>query len=63
MSNQTIRTRADIETKYLWNAESVFATREDWQSELSAVTTALPDLARFTGKLGSSPDWWLTFWN
>lgn len=55
MSNQTIRTRADIETKYLWNAESVFATREDWQSELSAVTTALPDLARFTGKLGSSP--------
>ena len=51
MSTQEIRSRSAIDPKYLWNAESVFANRAAWQSELVAVSATIPQLAAFAGSL------------
>ena len=55
MSNETIRPRSEIEPKYLWNAESVFANSAAWQQELADVSSTMAALAAFAGTLGNGP--------
>ena len=49
-----LRKRSEIEEKYRWNLESIFATREHWQADKRAVEEMLPKIASYKGKLGES---------
>jgi oligoendopeptidase F len=51
MSEITLRDRASLDKKYLWNAESVFADRATWRDELEAVKGVIPGLAARAGAL------------
>ncbi|HWG84462.1 MAG TPA: oligoendopeptidase F, partial [Deinococcales bacterium] len=53
-SVKTLPERTDIDDRYKWNAESVFATVEDWQREFEATSARVPELARHQGRLGES---------
>jgi oligoendopeptidase F len=46
--------RDEINPDYTWNAESVFPTPEDWESEVGAILASLPELKQFQGHLGDS---------
>ena len=51
MSNNKLKARSEIDKRYLWNAESVFANRDAWRAELKAVQAALPGLAAKAGTI------------
>ncbi|HKC18581.1 MAG TPA: oligoendopeptidase F [Candidatus Dormibacteraeota bacterium] len=48
--------RSDVDARYTFNAESVFADEADWERAVDTVLAWLPDLAEFKGHLGDSPD-------
>ena len=52
---QTLPARDAIETKYKWNAESVFPSVADWDAEATAVVAAINDVKRFKGRLAEGP--------
>src|SRR5262245_3699102 len=52
MTNQTIPRRDQIPVEHTWNAESVFASADDWEAEFARVEAQIPGLARFRGRLG-----------
>jgi oligoendopeptidase F len=52
---ETLPARSEIETKYKWNAESVFPTVTAWDAEAIAVVTAINDVKRFKGRLAGGP--------
>jgi len=47
-------TRDQIDKRYKWNAESMYATRDDWRKELEAVKKELPKIAKLAGTLKKS---------
>jgi oligoendopeptidase F len=55
MTTQPIPRRDEIAVEHTWNAESVFASVDDWEAEFARVEAQLPDLARFHGRLGDGP--------
>jgi oligoendopeptidase F len=55
MTTQTIPRRDQVAAEHTWNAESVFATAEDWEAEFARVEAHIPELARFGGHLGDGP--------
>ena len=48
--------RAQVEKRFTWNGESVFADASAWEQGVQRVLSWLPDLAEFKGHLGDSPD-------
>ncbi len=46
--------RADIEAKYKWKLEDIYATNDAWDADFKRATAMLPRLESFKGKLGSS---------
>lgn len=46
--------RSEIDPKYKWNAESVFADAAAWDAEVQAILAALPDVRNFQGKLADA---------
>lgn len=46
---EKLKKRSEIDKKYLWNAESVFANRDAWRAELASVKETLPGLAARAG--------------
>ena len=54
MSSAT-RLRSQIDSKYKWNAESVFADHEAWARELSGVLEDADDLALTRGHVADNP--------
>ncbi len=52
MSFTHVPTRSEVDPRHTWNAESVFATVEDWATELAALSAGLGELGRFKGRLG-----------
>lgn len=54
MSEAVIPKRSEIDRRFTWNAESVFATPEDWRRELEAVSAELPGFSRYQGCLNQS---------
>jgi oligoendopeptidase F len=61
MSQTTVPARSEIALEHTWNAESVFASPDEWEQEFASVAAQLPALERFRGHLGDSPaalaDW------
>ena len=53
---KTLPTRAEVDKRFTWNAESVFPDGAAWESAVETVLARLPDLAEFKGHLGDSPD-------
>jgi oligoendopeptidase F len=53
--------RKDALKESTWNAESLFESWDEWQTELESIADAIPALSDFAGKLGESPthlaDW------
>lgn len=52
--SETIRTRAEIPAKYKWNAASVYASHQAWESEADSLLVKLEDLKRMEGSVGKS---------
>jgi oligoendopeptidase F len=48
--------RDEIDTKYKWKLEDMFASDEEWEKEFSKVKGEVPKLESFRGKLGESAD-------
>ena len=53
---RTLPTRAEVDERFTWDAESVFADEAAWESAVETILARLPDLAEFKGHLGDSPD-------
>ena len=49
-----IPARNEIDPKYTWNAESVFASPEAWSAEAEKIVADIPSVKVFQGKLASS---------
>ena len=52
--SETIRARSEIPAKYKWNAPSVYASDEAWDSAADALVVRLEDVKKFAGKVGKS---------
>lgn len=48
-------TRSEVDRSHTWNAESVFATVDDWAAELAALSAELEGIGRFAGHLADGP--------
>ncbi|GAB5491195.1 MAG: oligoendopeptidase F [Phototrophicaceae bacterium] len=55
--------RADVPQEQTWNRESVFASWDDFKAEVKAIAEKIPDLAKYSGHLGDSPDALLDYFN
>ena len=51
-----IPTRKQVNKKYTWNAESVYKSAKEWDEGLKAVIDDIPNVKKFEGKLGESPE-------
>ncbi|MBI3176705.1 MAG: oligoendopeptidase F, partial [Chloroflexi bacterium] len=50
-----VRERTQIPKQFTWNAESVFATSQDWETEFTSLGAELEGLAQYHGKLAEGP--------
>ena len=55
MTTDTIPTRSAIDKKYTWNAESLFATPADWETEVNKIIALIPTVKAFQGHLKEGP--------
>jgi len=58
---RTLPTRAEVDARFTWDAQSVFPDEAAWEAAVDTVLARLPDLAEFKGHLADSPqtlaDW------
>ena len=55
--------RSKVDRTQTWNAESVFASPEEFDAEVQSVVDYLPVIKAFQGHLGDSPDTFLEAMN
>ena len=48
--------RSEVDRRFTWNSESVFAGEAEWDQAVETILSHLPDLAEFKGHLGDSPE-------
>ena len=48
--------RGEIDTKYLWKTEGIFATTAEWKAEYAAIEKRVEEVAKLKGTLGEGPD-------
>ncbi len=48
--------RSQVDQRFTWHSESVFADEAAWDQAVETILARLPDLAEFKGHLGDSPD-------
>ncbi len=53
---RTLPTRAEVDKRFTWDAQSVFPDEAAWEAAVVTVLARLPDLAEFKGHLRDSPD-------
>jgi oligoendopeptidase F len=46
--------RSEVPKAQTWNVESLFTSKEAWESELEALSASAPKLASYSGRLGES---------
>src|SRR5438132_9578553 len=54
--SRSLPARANVDKRFTWNSESVFADKAAWEAGVATVLAGLPDLQEFKGHLGESPD-------
>jgi oligoendopeptidase F len=52
---KTVPARSEVPIEYTWDAASVFPSDAAFNSELEALSAAVPELALYQGHLGDSP--------
>lgn len=61
MSAEVALNRSDVAPEQTWSPERVYASWEEWETDLNAVAEALPELRSYEGHLSESPtllaDW------
>lgn len=55
MTPEPIPARSAIDKKYIWNAESIFATPEAWEAEVKSILEAIPAVKQFRGRIKEGP--------
>src|SRR5687768_4232267 len=53
---QQERDRAKIADEFKWNLADIYPSEAAWRQQKESITTEIPSLRQFQGKLGSSPD-------
>ena len=48
--------RDEVDERFTWKRESVFADEKGWEEAVQEILSRLPDLAEFRGHLGDGPD-------
>jgi oligoendopeptidase F len=48
--------RSEVDKRYTWNSESVFADLAAFEQAVQTILGQLPDLVEFKGHLGDSPE-------
>ena len=48
--------RSEIDTKYLWKTDAIFATKAEWEAEFAAVDKLIGEVGKFKGTLSNGPD-------
>ena len=48
--------RSDVDRRFTWKSEAIFADADAWETAVAGILAALPDLAEFKGHLSDSPD-------
>jgi oligoendopeptidase F len=56
MSEKRVPKRDEINHHFTWNAESVFASTEAWESEANALGQAIKEIGAWQGRLSEGPD-------
>jgi len=56
MTTTPIPTRSEVDSKFTWNAESVFTSPEAWEAEVTAIIQDIPNVRKYQGKLAENPD-------
>ncbi len=51
---KTIPQRSDIDAKYKWRLDDIYATDQLWEEDFSKVEGLLPEMAKFKGRLSES---------
>ena len=51
----TIPARDQIDSKYTWNAESVFASVKEWEDEVQKIITDISSVTIYKGRLNENP--------
>ena len=51
-----LRERSEIEEKYKWRLEDLFATDEDWEKELKKIDEYVEKISSFKGKIAQGPE-------
>ena len=54
--SRPLPTRSEVDSRFTWDAESVFADEGAWEQAVSTILARLPDLQEFKGHLGEGPD-------
>ena len=58
---KTLAARSEVDKRFTWDSESVFADEAGWEHAVEEILSRLPDLEEFKGHLGDSPatlaDW------
>ena len=58
---ETLAARSQVDKRFTWDSESVFADEAGWEHAVEEILSRLPDLEEFKGHLGDSPatlaDW------
>ncbi len=47
----TLPARNEVNPDYTWNAESLYSTPKEWESEVESILASLPELKNFQGRL------------
>ena len=53
---QKVAERSEIDTKYLWKTDGIFASTDEWEAEYAAVEQRVAKLETLKGTLGQSPE-------
>ncbi len=56
-----LRERSEIEEKYKWRLEDLFATDEDWEKSLKKIDSYVEKISSFKGKIAEGPENLLAF--
>ncbi len=59
--NKSLPKRSEVDTKYTWAIEDLYASNEQWQKEYDKVKEMLPGIVEFRNRLGKSADILLAF--
>lgn len=51
-----VQARKQVNKKFSWNAESVYKSTKEWEAALKAIIDDIPNVKKYEGKLGESPE-------